>query len=266
MIVASDLDRTIMYSTRALEELGMPENIELIPVERNAESILGYMTKKAFNQLQLLNNNSLFIPITTRTTEQFNRFIIFDKDIPLTYAVTTNGASILYKGEPLTEWTEQLKDTMNKESAKKEEILAIFERERIRFNGVRKDVKQLFFYYILNSLPSKEELTFIRDHCARLGWKTSLQGRKLYLIPYSISKGNALRFICQREGMDALAGAGDSLLDWDFLKHCQYRYVPNHGELKSETSRADFTATHHQGILAGEEILHYFVELLTLHR
>ena len=58
------------------------------------------MTESAFSMLKEVNRQVLFIPVTTRTTEQFNRFVIFEKEIPLTYAITTNGANILYKGNP----------------------------------------------------------------------------------------------------------------------------------------------------------------------
>ncbi|MEH7251124.1 hypothetical protein V7111_03235 [Neobacillus niacini] len=262
MIIASDLDRTLMYSQRALEELGRPENVQLKPVEINKGKWAGYMTASSFSMLKEVNQHSLFIPVTTRTTEQFNRFIIFEKEIPLTYAITTNGAYILYKGEPLKDWTDQLTTQLKNGSATEEELAAALKRAGMIFDGERKQAGKLFFYYLLNGLPSPLDLMEIRELAGKYGWKVSLQGRKLYFIPNAISKGKALDYICNREGMEAIAGAGDSVLDWDFLKNCRYRFVPSHGELLKVKGPGEFTLTNQLGIAAGEEILEHFVKAL----
>jgi hydroxymethylpyrimidine pyrophosphatase-like HAD family hydrolase len=264
MITASDLDRTLMYSNRALKEFGIPENIALKPVEFHKGTWTGYMTEAAFSMLKEVSSHSLFIPVTTRTTQQFKRFVIFEKEIPLTYAITSNGAHILYKGEPLKEWSEQLTIQLKNGCAPEEELLSALKNAGITLDGERKRAENLFFYFILNCLPTPSELREIRELTAQYGWKMSLQGRKLYFIPNAISKGKALEFICNREGMKAMAGAGDSVLDWDFLKNCTYRFVPSHGELLKVMGPADITLTNQLGVAAGEEILKRFGELLSL--
>jgi hydroxymethylpyrimidine pyrophosphatase-like HAD family hydrolase len=264
MITASDLDRTLMYSNRAIEEFGLPENIALKPVERNQGNWTGYMTEASFNMLKEVSQHSLFIPVTTRTTEQFKRFVIFKKEIPLTYAITTNGAQILYEGEPLKEWSEQISIQLKHENAPEEDLHSAIKNAGITLDGKRKHAEKLFFYYLLNSLPTPSELVEVRELTANYGWKVSLQGRKLYFIPNAISKGKALEFICNREGMEAMAGAGDSILDWDFLKNCRYRFVPRHGELLKVKGPADITLTNQLGVCAGEEILQLFLKEISL--
>ncbi|WP_045524159.1 HAD family hydrolase [Neobacillus niacini] len=264
MILASDLDRTIMYSNRAIEEFGFPENKVLKPVERNKGNWTGYMTEAAFSMLKEVSKHSLFIPVTTRTTEQFKRFVIFEEEIPLSYAITSNGAHILYNGEPLKEWAEHLELQLNNGCAPEEELDFALKSAGITLDGERKQAENLFFYYILNCLPTPSELAEIRELTVKYGWKMSLQGRKLYFIPSAISKGKALEFICNREGMEAMAGAGDSVLDWDFLKNCRYRFVPSHGELLKVKGPADITLTNQLGVAAGEEILQHFLKALSL--
>lgn len=264
MITASDLDRTIMYSNRAVEEFGIPEGLVLKPVEWIKGTWAGYMTEASFSMLREVNQQSLFIPVTTRTTEQFKRFVIFEKEIPLTYAITTNGAHILYKGEPLKEWSEHLIIQLKNGCALEQELLTAFKRAGITFDGERKRADNLFFYFVLNCLPTPSELTEIRGLTANYGWKMSLQGRKLYFIPTAISKGKALEYICNREGMEAMAGAGDSVLDWDFLKNCRYPIVPSHGELLKVKGPADLTLTNQLGVAAGEEILQHFLKAIAL--
>jgi hydroxymethylpyrimidine pyrophosphatase-like HAD family hydrolase len=264
MITASDLDRTIMYSDRAIQEFGIPEGLVLKPVEMIKGKWAGYMTEASFSMLREVNQHSLFIPVTTRTTKQFKRFVIFEKEIPLTYAITTNGAHILYNGEPLKEWSEYLNIELRNECALEEELLSALKMAGIILDGERRQADNLFFYFVLNCLPTPSELSEIRELSANFGWKMSLQGRKLYFIPTAISKGKALEYICNREGMEAMAGAGDSVLDWDFLKNCRYPIVPSHGELLKVKGPTDFTLTNQLGVAAGEEILQHFLKALTL--
>ena len=79
MIFASDLDRTLIYSKRALDEFGVPEGLLLVPVEQKDGDSVAFMTETSYLQLKELANQSLFVPVTTRTTEQFKRFVIFEK-------------------------------------------------------------------------------------------------------------------------------------------------------------------------------------------
>ncbi|WP_223593334.1 hypothetical protein [Neobacillus bataviensis] len=265
MIFASDLDRTLVYSKRALDELGIPEGTRLKPVEKKDGRWVAYMTESSFFTLKELSCHSLFIPVTTRTTEQFNRFTVFTEDIPLKYAITTNGANILYQGELLEEWSNHIFQTLAMDSASPEELLSIVEREGYHFDGQLKQVENLFFYYILNGFPDSFVKGELNELAAKYGWRISLQGKKLYFMPMAVRKGAALEYICQREGMKAIAGAGDSLLDLDFLNICQYRFVPNHGELACVSKKTGLTLTENTGALAGEEILqHFFKRCFTL--
>ncbi len=219
------------------------------------------MTETSFFALKELAQDSLFVPVTTRTTEQFNRFVIFEKDIPLTYAITSNGANILYKGKPMEDWSASIFKRMNEESVTQAELLSILQREGHQFDGQMKQAEKLFFYFILNSLPSLSEKRALNELAANYGWRISLQGRKLYFIPHAISKGTALEFICKQEGMELIAGAGDSILDWDFLQNCRYRFVPNHGELARLSGIGNHILTKSYGVGAGEEILQQFLKL-----
>jgi hypothetical protein len=56
------------------------------------------------------------------------------------------------------------------------------------------------------------------------------------------------------------------MLDWDFLKNCQYRFVPNHGELARklmEVPGEEFPiVTTSSGVKAGEEIIQKVYKLV----
>ncbi|MEH7083011.1 hypothetical protein V7139_09790 [Neobacillus drentensis] len=264
MIFASDLDRTLVYSKRAIEDLGKDDSFVLKPVEKKDDDWVAYMTTSSYSALKKLAMNSLFIPVTTRTTEQFDRFHIFKDDIPIKYAITSNGANIIYQGMLLKDWSTNIINRMTEESVTQEVLLTKLKKEGFVFDGHMKQAENLFFYFILNSLPPASDLQVIHEVAVLNGWRISLQGRKLYFIPRAISKGDALEYISKREGMKVIAGAGDSILDWDFLKNCHYRFVPAHGELAKVSGTNDYTLTKNKGIVAGEEIILQFLQLLRL--
>lgn len=257
---ASDLDRTLIYSNRALAEFKQEDRLDLIGVEHRDNEEIAFMTKKAFEYFKEVAGNLLFVPVTTRTYEQFRRVSIFSKDIPLTYAVTSNGANIIYKGMPLFDWTEIIQKRLEKECASLDEMIQ--KMKKIPLKGTLKKAEDLFFYYILEEeivLAVKNEIKSLANHN---GWRVSIQGRKLYLMPMPISKGEAVTFIKEREGINTVFGAGDSLLDYDFLKICDYPLVPAHGELVKEKIIEHFVISEKVGVQAGEEILYMIADTL----
>lgn len=261
MIVASDLDRTLIYSNRAIAELGCPEGTKIKPVEEKDGNWISFMTEASFSLLQEICRQYLFVPITTRSTNQFERISIFQQEIALPYAITANGAVILRNGIPFNEWSEIVASKMKAESAVMQEILSILYKEDLHFNGRLKRVEDLFFYYILEKSLEIEKKNVLNDIISSFGWRVYLQGRKLYFIPKAINKGDALEFICTTEGKEAIAGSGDSKLDWDFLNRCRFRFVPNHSELVQNIGSACLLVTKECGLLAGEEILRQYLTL-----
>lgn len=262
MMFASDLDRTLIYSNRALADFKQQTKSELVAVELKNEQEVAFMTNKAYSLLMELADSLLFIPVTTRTYEQYKRIFIFSEHLHLKYAVTSNGATIIYKGLPLQEWRETVQKRLENECAPFEKMME--EMNVFLINGTLKKVESLFFYYLLEEPLALETIEVIRKIADRSGWRISIQGRKLYLMPKPVCKGEAVQFIKEREGIQTVFGAGDSILDNDFLKICDQAYVPSHGELKSEgIGRSNYLFTVHQGVVAGEEILHNISKAVT---
>lgn len=251
---ASDLDRTLIYSGRALADFNQTEVSDLIGVERKADQEVAFMTKRSAEALRHIADQMLFVPVTTRTWDQFNRIFIFSSCIPLTYAITSNGANIIYNGDPLIEWQRLIQERLKTESKPIKEMEE--DLQLLNIPGTIKRAEGLFFYYILEENLSLEEIMNLKHKAAESGWRVSLQGRKLYFMPNPISKGEAVKFIKEREGILTVYGAGDSLLDHDFLKECDFPFVPSHGELANENIEdAPYTFTNKRGVKAGEEIL-----------
>ncbi|SFB25879.1 MULTISPECIES: hypothetical protein [unclassified Bacillus (in: firmicutes)] len=265
MIFASDLDRTLIYSKRAIEDLdNLQEFSSLVPVEMKDGMPVSYMTSQSFDSLKLLHESVLFVPITTRTSEQFKRITLFSEQMPVRYAVTSNGANILLDGQVDQEWKEQITRQLNCETMVQEEFIQHLLNEGLEFKGHLKYAENLFFYYILDERITLKEKSRIGEKIAHLGWRTSLQGKKLYFIPKCINKGAALKYIQEKSGIKTMAGAGDSILDFDFLQYCSQRFVPKHGELAAEGNLEGFTITKAKGLKAGEEIANHLASQVLL--
>ncbi len=254
MMFASDLDRTLIYSERALSELGNDEMDRLIGAERKAGREIAFMTQRAYQMLMEVSSKMHFVPVTTRTYEQYERVFILQKGLPFSYAVTSNGANIHFQGRPLDDWTSTVQNRLRSECANLEDMVG--KLKEYELDGSLKIADNLFFYYILNKVITSKEKKVLCRIAESSGWRISLQGRKLYFMPAPICKGEAVKFIKEREGINTVFGAGDSVLDHDFLKFCDYPYVPKHGELaKYESLCHPYKISNNRGVMAGEEIL-----------
>ncbi|MBS4190926.1 hypothetical protein KHA94_12110 [Bacillus sp. FJAT-49705] len=254
LMFASDLDRTLIYSERALIEFKQIEKDDLIGVERKDDRDVAFMSKKSYESLLEITKKMLFVPVTTRTFVQFNRIHIFTETIPLAYAVTSNGANIFHNGEPLLEWNQHVRKRLEIECASLTEMTAAIMNYNIQ--GHIKKADNLFFYYLLDEGLDLDTVKSIKKMASNYGWRVSIQGRKLYFMPIPICKGEAVKFIKVREGINTAFGAGDSLLDNDFLRQCDYSFVPSHGELaKNDRFNKHYIYTKKWGVKAGEEIL-----------
>lgn len=260
MMFASDLDRTLIYSQGALKDYLSTEPLDLVPVERKLEANVSFMTKQSLQYLQSISEKLLFVPVTTRSLVQYNR-VLFHKTNSL-YAVTSNGANILYKGSILSDWTEKIGREMSETSVPLNELM-LKVSEQFQIPGDLREVESLFFYYYLNEKISRELLKELGDFISNKGWRLSYQGKKLYLVPHAISKGRAVRFIQEREGITTLIGAGDSLFDDDFLSLCDYPFVLGHGELaQSIPLKENYTIIEQLGAIGGEELLRTIYHLV----
>ncbi|WZL72907.1 HAD family hydrolase [Clostridiaceae bacterium 35-E11] len=259
MIFASDLDRTLIYSDKFLEDMSEDE-VRLI--EKKGEQEISFMTETAIDLLKDLSENILFVPVTTRTIAQYRRIKLFQNEIVPKYAVVSNGGNLLIDGEIDLQWNQQIHNRIATECLPFEDVLT-------RFQEIQSDewvlnkrmADDLFSYCIVDrkKVPMDDLMSFT-DWLTQHNWKASLQGRKLYFVPQCVSKGDALDYIQERESIDFVAAAGDSLLDLPMLHMADYAIAPPHGEINQiyeEESLAieSILFTEKEGILAAEEIL-----------
>jgi hydroxymethylpyrimidine pyrophosphatase-like HAD family hydrolase len=264
-LFASDLDQTLIYSRRAFRSEVIEEKIQLIESVDGRE--ISFMTLRAIELLKEISAMVTFIPVTTRTIEQYNRIQLFkDKIIP-SYAVTSNGGNILHNGTIDQEWNTLLKDKL-RNCIEKEVIIEKFkEISHEEWVQPPKTADDLFCYAIVSrdKVPHDELKTYT-NWLSEQGWDYSLQGRKLYFVPKPINKWAAVQYIKEKTNHSFIASAGDSLLDLCLLENANYSYAPLHGELDfiKKNFPSHIMSVRERGIKASEEILDNVLDLMKL--
>lgn len=262
VLVASDLDRTLIYSAAALG-LTMPDPVapRLLCVEVHESKPLSYMTETAAGLLAELSADpgAVFVPTTTRTRKQYQRIRFPGR--PAKYAICANGGQLLVDGVPDRDWRRQVAARLAEESVPLEEmhghLMSVTDPAWLRKARVAED---LFAYLVVErALVPAEWIKALTEWSEARGWTISLQGRKIYAVPRPLTKSAAMHEVARRTGATSTLAAGDSLLDADLLLAADTAWRPGHGELAD----AGWTAPHvtalaQAGVLAGEEIVRAF--------
>ena len=262
VLVASDLDRTLIYSAAALA-LTMPDARapRLLCVEVHESRPLSYMTETAAGLLCELGDTAVFVPTTTRTRKQYQRINL--PGPPPAYAICANGGHLLVDGVTDPDWHARVTARLADECAPLAEISAHLQVTAdplwVRKHRIAED---LFAYLVVERelLPEdwvKEFAVWAEDR----GWTVSLQGRKIYAVPKPLTKSAAVREVARRTGATWTLAAGDSLLDADLLLAADRGWRPGHGELAEAGWTAPaISALPERGVLAGERILREFLK------
>jgi hypothetical protein len=257
IIFATDLDRTMIYSKRA-REAGDAEPPPQVCAEIHDGKQASFMTVAAAATLTALARVGLVVPVTTRINEQYRR-VRLPGPAPA-YAVTTNGGEILVDDEPDAAWSKQVAKRLRAGFPLAEVWEQASHLCRPEFTVKLRNADGMFCYAVVQTkhLPPG----FVDDvagWAAERGWRTSLQGRKLYWVPESLTKSSAIAEVAQRVGGSRILAAGDSLLDVDLLLAADRGIHPRHGELYEQGwSAPTVDTTQASGILAGEEITAWF--------
>ncbi|MET9670395.1 HAD family hydrolase [Streptomyces sp. NPDC006475] len=256
-LVASDLDRTLIYSSAALQ-LTMPDADapRLLCVEVYGGKPLSYITETAAGLLPQLAAAGVFVPTTTRTREQYGR-IHLPGPTP-EFAICTNGGHILVDGVSDPDWQRQVAARLGDECASLDEVRAHLVAAADPAWLLKERVAEDLFAYLVveRALLPDGWVKELAEWAAPHGWAVSLQGRKIYAVPQPLTKSAAVREVARRTGAEQILAAGDSLLDADLLHAADRGWRPGHGELADSGWRAaNVEVLEETGIAAGEEIL-----------
>ncbi|WDV45595.1 HAD family hydrolase [Clostridiaceae bacterium M8S5] len=257
MLYASDLDRTLIYSFKLIDKQIIKDQ-DIKVVERLSGEPITYMTVKSIDLLKKIKDKLLFVPVTTRTLEQFQRIDVF-KPLDLKYAVVANGGIIVENNSINKEWQNIITNKIADKCIDLHD--AIKEFEKIKYDNWVKKLRiadELFFYCIVdeNKIPQDELDDYIK-WINEKNWIATRQGRKLYFIPKYVNKGDAVKFIADKENINSIAASGDSSLDLAMANVSNRFIVPKHGGICEITDGKleCMSYTTVEGIKAADEIL-----------
>jgi len=206
VIFFSDLDGTVIFSKRKI--CG-----ECVCVEKKDGKEMSFMTMREAELFGHITEKAAFIPVTTRSIEQYGR-IRFPGGYKPKYAVTENGAVLLIDGVPDREWSRRSRRAAAECREELEQCKIIL--ERIAGNEYKVRYCDGLFIYIkypdCGYLAEKLLSGFAPQKVSVYN-----SGGKLYVIPKKINKSSALRRVKEMLSAESAAAAGDSELDRDFL-------------------------------------------------
>jgi phosphoserine phosphatase len=256
-LCATDLDRTLIYSRGALEAHGDTKRA-LVAVERHEHKDASWMMAGAADAFAALAGRAVVVPVTTRTPEQWHRVRLPGPPAP--YVVTANGGVLLVNDRADHSWDATVLAELTQVAAL-DEIWAYASRVcRPEWTVKLRNARGMFCYAVLHR--KRVPPGFVAEAAGwaeQRGWQLSLQGRKLYWVPRSLTKSAAVAEVARRTDCDVVVAAGDSLLDGDLLEAADRGIAARHGELvASGWTRPSVAVTEHSGVRAGAEIVDWF--------
>jgi hypothetical protein len=269
IVVASDLDQTLLFTRRAAP--GVPPAAGSIEVERTeGGDAVTEMSASLAALLTRLPDNVDFVPATTRTVAQFSRLRLPGR--PRT-VVAASGGIVLTDGRPDPHWAEHVRARTGSCASLSEvdKVLAGFDGAAWLLR--RRTADALFLYAIVRpELLRAGDFPVLVEQCASLDWRVVLHGRKCYLMPAWIDKAGAVAHVRERlvprgNGGTELYAAGDSLLDLQMLRAADRSWVLRHSELDRAGALGNMPSAHRTaspGRAGSEEIGAAWAALLQL--
>jgi hydroxymethylpyrimidine pyrophosphatase-like HAD family hydrolase len=206
-IFMTDLDGTIIYSDR--HEF----HADKVPVD-SYNGHASYMNKRLYDSLDEFNKMVPFIPITTRSLDQYERIKL---PIVPNYALVLNGAILVTDGHIDDNWLAEsryiIKDCQKQMNYAKD----IIESAAEIFHISKMQYINQFFIFAKTDCPN--ELVNLLNHSIDLK-KLDVYNKKnkVYVLPKQLSKGNAVTRLKKRLNVKYVMAAGDSEMDIPMLK------------------------------------------------
>ena len=225
VIYATDLDRTLIFSKRFINENCINDRKYTL-VETIDTKEISYMSNKVIEALLSLNtnNNVMIVPVTTRSIEEYNRIKL---PINPEYTILSCGGTILKNGETIKEYEEYINSNI-----KRIEMMSLaMDLEDLK--SVNRDSKFIDNKYVFTKTDNPE---YFDLEIEALNYKypnfiITRQKFKVYAVPSCFNKGVALRWLQNYLGINKIVASGDSELDLPMLAIANYAVIPDHGEL-----------------------------------
>ncbi|HET9052346.1 MAG TPA: sucrose-6-phosphate hydrolase [Candidatus Dormibacteraeota bacterium] len=249
MIVALDLDRTLIHATRDVPAGGRPDR----PVEELAGAVVSVMTAAAVELYAALCERATVVPATTRSVEQLRRVRL---PVPARWAVAANGGVVLAGGTPDAAWTAERRHAVDAGALAHAERLLRDASESTGGAIARVTPRDgLYLSAVLTGAVPAEVLSDVHARLRGAGWQLVGTGRKLYALPPGLDKAVAVSWIARRCDEPVGVAAGDSVLDAGMLRLAALAICPRGAEVLQSLDGLPVWVTPRTGPEAGEDVL-----------
>ena len=230
-----DLDNTIIYSHRKI----------LNTSKRVAEMLNGveqsYITERTFEYLSSCWSVS-FVPVTTRTPQQYERVESTIESFNCKYALILNGAVLLNNGIVDDLWLDDSKELVKgsaEEMGKAITLLQQYGKAPLRY-------RDEFLIYSSVQEP-KVVVEKMKNDIDGTQVNLFFDNRKVYCTPSTLTKGNAIKRLMIRLMPELSFAVGDSENDLSMFENVDVPVVPN--------ALAGMVSNPNKVIVPNEEIL-----------
>lgn len=214
-LLFTDLDHTVIYSHRY--ETLKP----VVWVEWLSGRPQSFMTKRTYTFFTSQTWLEV-VPVTTRTYEQYHRLRETMERLGWKHSLICNGAILLHDGVEDESWTEE---SLALSEPDQPAFFAAFEmaKNMAMASDITAVLPFLFYvksedaetmYSVLSRRVNLERLSIFRD------------ARKVYCIPKSLNKGNAVKRYLDRSGRRSYIACGDSAFDVSMLNDAALCFYP----------------------------------------
>lgn len=231
-------------------------------VEIYEEREISFITRRTAGLLSELSGRALFIPVTTRTIEQYRRIKLPVSTPP--YALVCNGGVLLVEGKECGEWyRESMELAADCQSDLRRAEKMLCSDPDVDFEV--RNIKGLFLF--TKSAKPQETAKRLREGLDGGGADVFENGKKVYVVPKQMNKGLAVRRLQEKlraggviSADSRIIAAGDSEFDIPMLAAADMAVAPfalaRSAELPEETVVmgeggifSDFLLGHVRGIL-----------------
>lgn len=209
-ILACDLDGTLIHSHKKFRDGD-------ICVELYDGREQSFISPRALDLLKQIAAQIWFVPVTTRSIAQYRRIFWAEGFCPR-YAVAANGAYLLDGDESENFLRDAVEPHVDELEALREKFSSAAEFDICRV------VDGSFLYLRCRDDLDAEKIS--RDLQPLTSLAVRHTGRKIYIFPPQLNKGEALRGLVKKFSPTKIFAAGDSEIDLPMLELADVAFAP----------------------------------------
>lgn len=213
ILLACDLDGTLFHGRLRRKEGD-------ICVNRAGTKALSFMSPEECRALAALPDTVRLVAVTTRTAARYRR-IAWPEGCEPEYAVVSNGAVLLRRGEPVPDWAPQERDGWKAACSAAKGFLAPWceERGAVLFSSDG-------YFLRIAAADRAQAKAWAAEIGDRAGLPVMRSGSALYFLPPGVDKGAALARLRKRFSPPFAIAAGDGVRDLPMLRAADLALVP----------------------------------------